>query len=109
MSDNFSLIVKNGSCYINGKLTKIDIERSQKAAKKITEDQGKRHSIVLAEGQGFNNLIVSTSFQKFVKSLILVSILFVLLICKNKSKIENIDYSEFNLLTLLYVSYFPFA
>lgn len=36
------------------KPTKIDIERSQKAAKKITEDQGKRHSIVLAEGQGFN-------------------------------------------------------
>ena len=25
MSDNYSLIIKNGNCYINGKLTKIDI------------------------------------------------------------------------------------
>ena len=53
------------------------------------------------EGQAFNNLILSSSYQKFVKGLILISILFVLLISKNKSKIENINYSEFNLLTLL--------
>ena len=25
MSDNYSLIIKNGSCYIDGKLTEIDI------------------------------------------------------------------------------------
>ena len=25
MSDNYSLIIKNGSCYVNGKLTKTDI------------------------------------------------------------------------------------
>ena len=26
MSDNYSLIIKNGSCYIDGKLTKVDLE-----------------------------------------------------------------------------------
>ena len=25
MSDNFSLLIKNGSCYIDGKLNKVDI------------------------------------------------------------------------------------
>ena len=35
MSDNFSLIVKNGSCYINGKLTKTDIGLSGGKIKKI--------------------------------------------------------------------------
>ena len=35
MSDNFSLIIKNGSCYINGKLTKTDIGLSGGKIKKI--------------------------------------------------------------------------
>ena len=35
MSDNFSLIIKNGSCYIDGKLTKIDIGLSDNKIKKI--------------------------------------------------------------------------
>ncbi len=35
MSDNFSLIVKNGSCYIDGKLTKTDIGLSGNKIKKI--------------------------------------------------------------------------
>ena len=35
MSDNFSLIIKNGSCYISGKLTKIDIGLSGGKIKKI--------------------------------------------------------------------------
>jgi len=35
MSDNFSLIIKNGSCYIDGKLTKIDIGLSGNKIKKI--------------------------------------------------------------------------
>ena len=35
MSDNFSLIIKNGSCYINGKLTKTDIGLSDGKIKKI--------------------------------------------------------------------------
>ena len=35
MSDNFSLIIKNGSCYIDGKLTKTDIGLSSNKIKKI--------------------------------------------------------------------------
>ncbi len=35
MSDNFSLIIKNGSCYIDGKLTKTDIGLSGEKIKKI--------------------------------------------------------------------------
>ena len=35
MSDNFSLIIKNGACYIDGKLTKIDIGLSGNKIKKI--------------------------------------------------------------------------
>ena len=35
MSDNFSLIIKNGSCYIDGKLTKKDIGLSGNKIKKI--------------------------------------------------------------------------
>ena len=46
--------IKNSRFPRISKPTKIDLERSKQAAKKITEDQGKRHSIVLAEGQGFN-------------------------------------------------------
>ena len=35
MSDNFSLIIKNGACYIDGKLTKTDIGLSGNKIKKI--------------------------------------------------------------------------
>ena len=35
MSDNYSLIVKNGSCYINGKLVKTDIGISGEKIKTI--------------------------------------------------------------------------
>ncbi len=35
MSDNFSLIIKNGNCYIDGKLTKTDIGLSGNKVKKI--------------------------------------------------------------------------
>ena len=35
MSDNFSLIIKNGSCYIDGELTKTDIGLSGNKIKKI--------------------------------------------------------------------------
>jgi len=35
MSDNYSLILKNGSCYIDGKLTKVDLGLSGKKIKKI--------------------------------------------------------------------------
>jgi dihydroorotase len=39
MSDNFSLIIKNGSCYIDGKLKKIDIGLSGNKIKKIGKIQ----------------------------------------------------------------------
>ena len=35
MSENYSLIIKNGSCYINGKLEKIDIALADSKIKKI--------------------------------------------------------------------------
>ena len=35
MSDNFSLIIKNGSCYIEGKFTKVDLGLSGNKIKKI--------------------------------------------------------------------------
>ena len=37
MSDNYSLIIKNGSCYINGKLSKVDLGLSGKKIIKIGE------------------------------------------------------------------------
>jgi len=35
MSENYSLIIKNGTCYIDGKLTKVDIALSDNKIKKI--------------------------------------------------------------------------
>ena len=35
MSDNFSLIIKNGNCYIDGKFQKIDLGLSGNKIKKI--------------------------------------------------------------------------
>ena len=35
MSDNYSLIIKNGSCYIDGKFENIDIALSANKIKKI--------------------------------------------------------------------------
>ena len=35
MSENFSLVIKNGSCYINGKLIKVDLGLSGNKIKKI--------------------------------------------------------------------------
>ena len=35
MSDNYSLIIKNGSCYINGKLENTDIALTGNKIKKI--------------------------------------------------------------------------
>ena len=35
MSDNYSLIIKNGTCYINGKLIKVDVALSGNKIKKI--------------------------------------------------------------------------
>ena len=35
MSENYSLIIKNGSCYINGKLEKTDVALVDNKIKKI--------------------------------------------------------------------------
>ena len=35
MSNDYSLIIKNGNCYINGKLTKVDLALSGNKIKKI--------------------------------------------------------------------------
>ena len=35
MSDNFSLIIKNGSCYINGQFQKVDLAIRQSKIIKI--------------------------------------------------------------------------
>ena len=35
MSDNYTLIIKNGNCYIDGKLTKADLGLSGNKIKKI--------------------------------------------------------------------------
>ena len=35
MSDNYSLIIKNGSCYINGELVKTDLALSGNKIRKI--------------------------------------------------------------------------
>ena len=35
MSDNYSLIIKNGSCYFNGKLIKTDVGLYENKIKKI--------------------------------------------------------------------------
>ena len=37
MSDNYSLIVKNGYCYIDGKLTQTDIGLSGNKIKKLVK------------------------------------------------------------------------
>ena len=37
MSDNYSLIIKNGTCYIDGKLIKSDIGLYENKIKKIAQ------------------------------------------------------------------------
>ena len=39
MSDNYSLIIKNGSCYIDGKLIKSDIGLHENKIKKISKSK----------------------------------------------------------------------
>ena len=46
MSDNFSLIIKNGSCYIDGKLTTTDIGLSGNKIKKIGHHTTKKKIII---------------------------------------------------------------
>ena len=57
MSDNFNLVIKNGSCYIDGKLIKIDLGLSGNKIKKI----GKR--ILKKTINEIDNLIIN-EFKK---------------------------------------------
>ncbi len=52
-------------------------------------------------GFAFNDLVFIDQFNKFMKCLILLSIFFILIMTKNKSEIEGINYPEFNVLVLL--------
>ena len=51
MSDNFSLIIKNGSCYIDGKLAKADIGISNNKIKKIGKIELNRSKVYDASGK----------------------------------------------------------
>jgi len=44
------------------------------------------------QGEAFNSLFLTTDFHKYIKLLILICIFFVLLVSKNKSKIEGINF-----------------
>ena len=45
MSDNYSLIIKNGSCYIDGKFQKIDLAVSDGKIEKIVKIDTNRGKI----------------------------------------------------------------
>ena len=51
MSDNFSLIIKNGSCYINGKLSKEDVGISGDKIKKIGNIDSNNSKVLDASGK----------------------------------------------------------
>ena len=44
MSDNYNLIIKNGSCYIGGKLQNVDLALSGNKIKKIGKTDLKKFS-----------------------------------------------------------------
>ena len=58
MSDNFSLIIKNGSCYINGNLVKTDLGLSGSKIKKIG-----KIDIILDDGGHFE---LSVMYHKII-------------------------------------------
>ena len=51
MSDTFSLIIKNGSCYIDGKLIKSDIGLHKNKIKKIGDIEANNNKIYDASGK----------------------------------------------------------
>ncbi len=54
-----------------------------------------------SNGSAFNQLFFTDEYQKYIKSLILLTVFFILIISKNKSEIEGINFPEFNILILL--------
>ena len=53
------------------------------------------------KGTGFNELFYVSDYQKYIKILILISILSILMISIKKAEIEGINFPEFNYLILL--------
>ena len=51
MSDNYSLIIKNGSCYIDGKLIKSDIGLYENQIKKIGNIEKNNSKVYDASGK----------------------------------------------------------
>ena len=51
MSDNFSLIIKNGSCYLNGIFKKVDLAISKDKIKKIGKIEQKNVKVFDASGK----------------------------------------------------------
>ena len=51
MSDNYSLIIKNGSCYIDGKLIKSDIGLYENQIKKIGNIEENNSKVYDASGK----------------------------------------------------------
>ena len=51
MSDNFSLIIKNGSCYINGQFQKVDLAIRQSKIIKIGKFDEKNAKVFDASGK----------------------------------------------------------
>ena len=54
MSDNYNLIIKNGSCYIDGKLIKSDIGLSEGKIKKIGKIKLNNSKFYKTFGQSFD-------------------------------------------------------
>ena len=62
MSDNFSLIIKNGNCYIQGKFQKIDLGLSGNKISKIGKlDNSNTKSIVSLVSKPFVRVVFSNS------------------------------------------------
>ena len=51
MSENYSLIIKNGSCYIDGKLIKSDIGLYENKIKKIGDIEANNSKVYDASGK----------------------------------------------------------
>ena len=51
MTDNYSLIIKNGSCYIEGKFQNIDLALSENKIKKIGKIDLNSSKVIDASGK----------------------------------------------------------
>ena len=79
MSDNYSFIIKNGSCYIDGKLIKSDIGLYENKIKKI--------------GVSLNVIVFSFDFNSSCSSLNFDSFITPITNSEEKSSISTFDLS----------------